>query len=101
MKKIVFLIALSLSILSCSKVKKGEFLISGEAKGLPNGKMIFLKTQNDVGLVLNVDSAKVQDGKFELKGTYFHSEKCAYSKIQSIRDFNGEQPTATLFAPLV
>ncbi|GAB3715103.1 redoxin domain-containing protein [Flavobacterium koreense] len=68
MKKIVFLIALSLSILSCSKVKKGEFLISGEAKGLPNGKMIFLKTQNDVGLVLNVDSAKVQDGKFELKG---------------------------------
>jgi len=68
MKKIVFLIALSLSILSCSKVKKGEFLISGEAKGLPNGKMIFLKTQNDLGLVLNVDSAKVQDGKFELKG---------------------------------
>lgn len=68
MKKIVFLIALSLSILSCSKVKKGEFLISGEAKGLPNGKMVFLKTQNDVGLVLNVDSAKVQDGKFELKG---------------------------------
>ena len=68
MKKIVFLIALSLSILSCSKVKKGEFLISGEAKGLPNGKMIFLKTQNEVGLVLNVDSAKVQDGKFELKG---------------------------------
>jgi len=68
MKKIVFLIALSLSILSCSKVKKGEFLISGEAKGIPNGKMIFLKTQNDVGLVLNVDSTKVQDGKFELKG---------------------------------
>ena len=68
MKKIVFLIALSLSILSCSKVKKGEFLISGEAKGIPNGKMVFIKTQNDVGLVLNVDSAKVQDGKFELKG---------------------------------
>jgi len=68
MKKIVFLIALSLSILSCSKVKKGEFLISGEAKGIPNGKMVFIKTQNDVGLVLNVDSAKVQDGKFEFKG---------------------------------
>ncbi|MFY8182047.1 MAG: redoxin domain-containing protein [Flavobacterium sp.] len=68
MKKIVFLIALSLSILSCSKVKKGEFLISGEAKGIPNGKMVFIKTQNDVGLVLNVDSTKVKDGKFEFKG---------------------------------
>jgi len=68
MKKIVLFIVLSFSILSCNKVKKGEFLITGEAKGLPNGKMIFLKTQNDVGLVSNVDSAKVQDGKFELKG---------------------------------
>lgn len=68
MKKIVFLIALSLSILSCSKVKKGEFLISGEAKGIPNGKMVFIKTQNEVGLVLNVDSTKVKDGKFEFKG---------------------------------
>ncbi|WP_298391544.1 TlpA disulfide reductase family protein [Flavobacterium sp.] len=68
MKKIVFLIALSLTILSCSKVKKGEFLITGEAKGLPNGKMISLKTQNDMGIVLNVDSVKVQDGKFEFKG---------------------------------
>lgn len=68
MKKIVFLIVISLSILSCSKVKKGEFLISGEAKGLPNGKMIFLKTQNEYGLVSSIDSAKVKDGKFELKG---------------------------------
>ncbi len=68
MKKIIFLVALSLAILSCSKVKKGEFMISGEAKGLPNGKMIYLKTQNEVGLVLSVDSTKVKDGKFELKG---------------------------------
>jgi len=43
-------------------------MISGEAKGLPNGKMIYLKTQNEVGLVLSVDSTKVKDGKFELKG---------------------------------
>lgn len=68
MKKIFFLVALSFAILSCSKVKKGEFIISGEAKGLPNGKMIFLKTQNDVGVVLSIDSTKVKDGKFELKG---------------------------------
>jgi thiol-disulfide isomerase/thioredoxin len=68
MKKIVFLIALSLSIISCSKVAKGEFLISGEAKGIPNGKTVMLKMKNDNGIVINMDSAKVTDGKFEIKG---------------------------------
>ena len=68
MKKIVFLIALSFLIFSCSKVAKGEFLISGEAKGIPNGKMVFLKMKNDNGIVINMDSAKVNDGKFEIKG---------------------------------
>lgn len=68
MKKIVFLIALSFLIFSCSKVAKGEFLISGEAKGIPNGKMVFLKMKDDNGIVINMDSAKVNDGKFELKG---------------------------------
>lgn len=68
MKKIVFLIALSFSIISCSKVAKGEFLISGEAKGIPNGKTVILKMKNDNGIVINMDSAKVTDGKFEIKG---------------------------------
>jgi peroxiredoxin len=68
MKKIVFLIALSFLIFSCSKVAKGEFLISGEAKDIPNGKMVFLKMKNDNGIVINMDSAKVNDGKFEIKG---------------------------------
>jgi peroxiredoxin len=68
MKKIVFLIALSLTIFSCSKVAKGEYIISGEAKGIPNGKMVVLKQKNDFGIVVNVDSAKIKDGKFEIKG---------------------------------
>ena len=58
MKKIVFLIALSLTIFSCSKVPKGEYIISGEAKGIPNGKMVVVKQKNDFGIVVNVDSAK-------------------------------------------
>lgn len=68
MKKIVFLIALSLTIFSCSKVAKGEYIISGEAKGIPNGKMVVVKQKNDFGIVVNVDSAKIKDGKFEIKG---------------------------------
>lgn len=68
MKKIVFLLVLSLAIFSCSKVRKGEFLISGNAKGVADGKMVVLKKQNEFGVVMNIDSAKVKDGKFEIKG---------------------------------
>lgn len=68
MKKIVFLIALSFTIFSCSKVAKGEYIVSGEAKGIPNGKMVVLKQKNDYGIIVNVDSAKIKDGKFEIKG---------------------------------
>lgn len=68
MKKLVFLIALSFTILSCSKVADGEYLITGNTKGVPNGKMVVLKKKNDYGIVVNVDSTKVKDGKFELKG---------------------------------
>lgn len=68
MKKIAFLLVLSLAIFSCSKVRKGEFLISGNAKGITDGKMVVLKNKNEFGLVVNVDSAKVKDGKFEMKG---------------------------------
>lgn len=68
MKKIVYLILLSLAILSCSKVAKGEYLISGKAKGIADGKMVILKKQNEFGIVISVDSTKVKDGKFQLKG---------------------------------
>jgi len=68
MKKILFLIGLSLTIFSCSKVGDGEYLITGIAKGVPNGKMVVLKKKSDFGVIVNVDSTKVKDGKFELKG---------------------------------
>ncbi len=68
MKKIVFLIVLSSTLFSCNKVPKGEYIISGEAKGIPNGKMVVVKHQNEFGIVESVDSAKIKDGKFEIKG---------------------------------
>ena len=68
MKKIVLLLVLSITIFSCSKVRKGEFLISGQAKGVTDGIMVVLKKQNEFGIVVSVDSAKVKGGKFEIKG---------------------------------
>ena len=75
MKKsvLLFLSIITITIFSCSKVRKGEFLISGNAKGIADGKMVVLKKQNEFGLVVNVDSAKVKDGKFEMKGDYILS----------------------------
>ena len=68
MKKVIFIIALSLAIISCSKVAKGEFILSGEAKGIPNGQTVFLKQKNTNGIVISVDSTKIKDGKFQFKG---------------------------------
>lgn len=69
MKKIVSVIILSLVLFSCSKVKKGEFLITGVAKGIENGKMVVLQTQDESGMMMMpVDTVKVKDGKFEFKG---------------------------------
>jgi hypothetical protein len=69
MKKIISVIILSLVVLSCSKVKKGEFLISGTAKGIENGKSVVLQTQDESGMMMiPVDTVKVKDGKFEFKG---------------------------------
>ena len=69
MKKIISVIILSLIVLSCSKVKKGEFLISGTAKGIENGKSVVLQTQDESGMMMvPIDTVKVKDGKFEFKG---------------------------------
>lgn len=69
MKKIFFLLTASLAIFSCSKVKDGEFLITGTAKGIENGKTIILQGQDPTTMaVLPLDTVKVENGKFEIKG---------------------------------
>jgi len=69
MKKIISVIVLGLILFSCSKVKKGEFLISGSAKGIENGKLVVLQTQDESAMMMvPVDTVKVKDGKFEFKG---------------------------------
>ena len=69
MKKIILLLSATVVLISCSKVGKGEYLISGIAAGIENGKTIILETQdaNGMGLIA-VDTVKVENGKFEIKG---------------------------------
>lgn len=69
MKKIFLLLTISASIISCNKVAKGEFLITGIAKGIENGKTVVLEKQDDMGMnLVPVDTVVIKDGKFEIKG---------------------------------
>ncbi|MFB9076092.1 DUF4369 domain-containing protein [Flavobacterium procerum] len=69
MKKILFLLTASAAIISCSKVKDGEYLITGTAKGIDNGKTIILQgIDPTTRMTVALDTVKVADGKFEIKG---------------------------------
>jgi hypothetical protein len=66
MKKIILLLSATVFLISCSKNK---YVISGVAKGVENGKTIIMETQNANGMgLIAVDTVKVEDGKFEIKG---------------------------------
>lgn len=67
MKKIVFIITSALLFVACNNLKDNEFLISGTANGVENGKKVFIEVQTETG-TLAKDTAVVTDGKFELKG---------------------------------
>jgi hypothetical protein len=67
MKKIILLLSATIVLVACSKVGKGEYLISGTAKGIENGKTVILETQDETGVVAK-DTVKVENGKFEMKG---------------------------------
>jgi len=69
MRKVVLFALVMATMVSCSKVKKGEFLITGTAKGFEDGKTVILQTQDAEGMMMvNKDTVKIKDGKFEFKG---------------------------------
>ena len=67
MKKLLFSIASIFLIVSCNNLKDNEFLISGTANGVENGKKVFIEIQTEIGTIAK-DTAVIKDGKFELKG---------------------------------
>jgi len=63
------LLSISLITLSasCNKTAENEFIITGKADGLKDGTEVYIKKQDSTGLV-NIDTVKVQGGKFEFEG---------------------------------
>jgi hypothetical protein len=69
MKKIILLLSVAVVLFSCNKVGKDEFLITGSATGIENGKTIILESQDPTtGAIIALDTVKVENGKFEIKG---------------------------------
>lgn len=78
MKKIILLLSATVVLVSCNKVGKDEYIITGTATGIENGKTIILETQDPKGMgMVAIDTVKVENGKFEIKGKVtepsFHS----------------------------
>lgn len=67
MKKLALIITCVFFVASCNNLKDNEFLISGSAKGMENGKKVFIEVQTETGSIAK-DTAIIKDGKFELKG---------------------------------
>lgn len=100
MKKLALFASLSILLFSCSKVKDGEFLITGKAKGIENGKVVILQTLDESGMqTITLDSVKVQNEQFEFKGkiaepaiysVMFQSQNAAIALIAEHGEINIE-----------
>lgn len=68
MKKILVLLAATFAFISCEKALENQYLITGTAKGVENGKKLFIELQDESGLPVSKDTAVVENEKFEFKG---------------------------------
>ncbi len=88
MKKIILLLSAALVLVACSKAGKGEYVITGTAEGIENGKTVILETQDETGMLLAKDTVKVENGKFEMKG------KITETAFYAIKLEGGKAPIA-------
>ena len=56
-------------IISCNKAGKNEYIISGTVKGIADGKTVVLEKQDAMGQIVHMDTVKIKDGKFIMKGS--------------------------------
>jgi len=56
-------------IVSCNKAGENEYIISGTVKGIADGKTVVLEKQDQMGQFIPMDTVKVKDGKFLMKGS--------------------------------
>ncbi|MBP6557410.1 MAG: DUF4369 domain-containing protein [Flavobacterium sp.] len=68
MKKVFLLATLAVVMFSCKNLAEGEYIITGNVKGMKTG-LVFLEKQSPMGMgFVAIDTVKIADGKFEIKG---------------------------------
>jgi hypothetical protein len=67
MKKVILLVAVAAVLFACNNLGEGEYIIKGNVKGMKTG-LIFLEKQGPMGMSMAIDTVKIEDGKFEIKG---------------------------------
>ena len=82
MKKLILLITTATLILSCSNLADNEFEVNGSAKGIENGKKVYLELQSSTGSIAK-DTAVVEDGKFKLSGT-IESPELGFVRVETV-----------------
>ena len=71
MKKIIALLLVAVAFVSCNKVGKDEFMISGKTpKEVVDGTDVYLQKQDSLGQMVQLDTVKVKGGKFEFKNKF-------------------------------
>ncbi len=69
MKKIFLITTVALGLFSFTNPIKPNFTLSGIAKGVQEGTMVYLERQDDAKGTIAIDSAKVVKGAFTMTGT--------------------------------
>jgi len=69
MKRILLLLTVSAVLFSCNKAGVNEYIISGTVKGVADGKTVVLEKQDETGQLKPIDTVKIKDGKFTIKGS--------------------------------
>jgi thiol-disulfide isomerase/thioredoxin len=68
MKKTFLICSVSLGLISFTNPVKPNFTLSGVAKGVVDGTMVYLERQDEVKGTIAIDSAKISKGVFSMKG---------------------------------
>jgi peroxiredoxin/ElaB/YqjD/DUF883 family membrane-anchored ribosome-binding protein len=67
MRKLLLLLAISAMLFACKN--SDEYVLNGSVKGVADGKKVTLEKQNEsMGIMMPVDTAKIEKGKFSFKG---------------------------------
>ncbi len=69
MKKVFLIATVALGLISFVNPVKQNFILSGIAKGVEDGTMVYLERQDEIKGTIKIDSSKISKGTFTMKGT--------------------------------